>query len=107
MSHRPRSDEKARQGIPPLRLAGLTILLFSAFSLLPQALANSGMEASFWGAAGGLLVLFLVLRYRVSRAGRVLRYEVVPRPVHYVQLMMHASIYTYWGWYWREVYYHV
>ena len=107
MSHRPRSDEIARQGIPPLRLAGLTILLFSAFSLLPQALANSRMEASFWGAAGGLLVLFLVLRYRVSRAGRVLRYEVVPRPVHYVQLMMHASIYTYWGWYWREVYYHV
>jgi len=24
--------------------------------------------------------------------------------VHYVQLVMHLSIYAYWGWYWREVY---
>jgi hypothetical protein len=27
--------------------------------------------------------------------------------VHYVQLMMHSSIYAYWGWYWDEVYRHI
>jgi hypothetical protein len=36
----------------------------------------------------------------------MLSYEFRPRPVHYVQLMMHSSIYLYWGWYWREVYHY-
>ena len=65
------------------------------------------MEASFLGASAGLLVMFFLLRYRVSRDARVLRYEFLPRPVHYVQLAMHTAIYSYWGWYWREVYRHV
>ena len=32
--------------------------------------------------------------------------DIVPKPVHYVQLSMHTSIYLYWGWYWREVYHY-
>jgi TPR repeat protein len=36
-----------------------------------------------------------------------LRYEVVLNKVHYVQLTMHTCVYTYWGWYWREVYHYV
>jgi hypothetical protein len=46
----------------------------------------------------------LAVRARAARSGRTLTYSVVPRPVHYVQMMMHTSIYVYWGWYWREVY---
>ena len=53
-----------------------------------------------------LLVLLLLVRQRAARAGRVLSYTVVPKPVHYVQLAMHTSIYLYWGWYWREVYHY-
>lgn len=99
--------ETPRRGIPPMRLAGLSILLFSLFSLIPQVLANPRMEASFLGSSAVLVALWLLLRYRVRRAGRVLHYTVVPRPAHYVQLVMHASVYAYWGWYWREVYRHI
>jgi len=59
---------------------------------------------SVLGAAAALLLLLLFLKQQVVRSGRNLRYEFLPRPVHYVQLMMHLSIYTYWGWYWRQVY---
>ncbi|HTW56982.1 MAG TPA: hypothetical protein VMD99_02505 [Terriglobales bacterium] len=51
-----------------------------------------------------MLCFLFFLRREVIRAGRELRYEFVPKPVHYVQLTMHACIFAYWGWYWREVY---
>ncbi|SPF33019.1 Sel1 domain protein repeat-containing protein [Candidatus Sulfopaludibacter sp. SbA4] len=92
--------------IPPLRLALSLTLLLAAFSLLPWVRANPRLAGAFLGAAGALLVFLLVLRRRVALAGRVLTYDVVPRPVHYVQLSMHTSIYLYWGWYWREVYHY-
>jgi TPR repeat protein len=93
--------------IPPLRLALFLIALLASFSLLPFVRANPNLSASFWGATAVLLVLLVALRRQVARAGRVLRYEVAPKPVHYVQLTMQASIYVYWGWYWREVYHHI
>jgi hypothetical protein len=102
-----KSDDRRNQGLSPLQLAGFSILLFSSFSLLPKVAANPRMEASFVAAAGALLALLLNLRRRVRREGRVLHYAFVPRPVHYVQLVMHTTVYAYWGWYWREVYHHI
>jgi hypothetical protein len=92
--------------IPPLVLAGGLIVLLSAFSLIPWVSANPRLAGSIWAAAGALLVFLVLVRRRAARAGRVLSYTIVPRPVHYVQLTMHTSIYLYWGWYWREVYHY-
>src|SRR5271154_2617433 len=93
--------------IPPLRLAFALIVLFGCFALLPMTRANAHLEWSILGAAAALLLLQLFLRGQVARAGRRLQYEFLARPVHYVQLMMHVSIYAYWGWYWREVYHQI
>ncbi len=92
--------------VAPLRLVLFPVVLLAGFSLFPWVRANPRLAWSFWGAVGGLLVFLLVLRRQVARARRVLRYDIVPRPVHYVQLAMHTSIYAYWGWYWREVYHY-
>ena len=92
--------------IPPLALAGGLTGLLAAFSLIPWVSANPRLAGSIWAAAAALLVLLLLVRHRAKRAGRVLSYTVVPKPVHYVQLTMHTSIYVYWGWYWREVYHY-
>lgn len=88
----------------PLGLAFLFILALGLWSLLPRINENAVLALSFRVTAALLLVLLLVLRNEVARTGRKLTYEVVPRSVHYVQLMMHSCVYTYWGWYWREVY---
>jgi hypothetical protein len=92
--------------VSPLALAGCLIGLLAAFSLIPWVSANPRLAGSIWAAALALLVLLLVVRHRAARAGRVLSYTIVPKPVHYVQLSMHTSIYLYWGWYWREVYHY-
>jgi hypothetical protein len=92
--------------IPPLGLALLLTASLAAFCLIPWVRENPRLAGSVWGAAGALILLLFVVRHRAARAGRVLRYEFSPKPVHYVQLTMHASIYLYWGWYWREVYHY-
>ncbi len=90
--------------IPPLRLAFALNVLFGCFAFLPVVNSNPRLMWSVLGAAGALFLLLIFLSRQVLRGGRKLYYEFLPKPVHYVQLMMHLSIYTYWGWYWREVY---
>jgi len=50
-----------------------------------------------------LAVLQCTLWITAKRQGRVLSYAFVPVKAHYVQIVMHTSIYLYWGWYWRHV----
>lgn len=91
----------------PLRLALFLVLLLGLLSFLPRVSANERLVESFGGAAGALFIFWLVLRRRVARAGRAVQYDVVVRKVHYVQLVMQACVYAYWGWYWREVYHYL
>ena len=102
---KPPSPE-SRNRIAPLRMALVLTLVLTAFVALPWVRDNPRLEFSFLGAAAALLMLNFAVSRRAARAGRVLTYEFVPRPVHYVQLLMHFSIYAYWGWYWREVYHY-
>ena len=53
------------------------------------------------------MIFLIILRVSVRRAGRTLSYEFIPVKVHYVQLVMHSSIYAYWGWYWPPVYHYI
>ena len=93
--------------IPALRLAFLLILLLGCLSFLPRISANVSLVESFWGVAAALLIFWLILRHRAARAGRILHYDIVLRKVHYVQLLMQACVYAYWGWYWRQVYHYI
>ena len=103
-----RENEKLSQNrIAPLRLAFVLNLLFACFVFLPTVNANARLAWSFLGAAGTLLLFLFFLRRQVVRTGRSLQYEFLAKPVHYVQLTMHTCIYTYWGWYWREVYHQI
>ncbi len=92
---------------PPLWLPALSTLIFASFTLLPRVNANPHLKASFLGAAGFLLAGLGLLWWSIARTGRTLTYEFVPRRVHWVQMIMHSSVYAYWGWYWREVYHEI
>jgi hypothetical protein len=91
----------------PLWLPALFTLVFAGFTLLPRVNANPNLKASFLGAAGFLLAGLCALWWSAARKGRPLTYEFVPRRVHWVQMIMHSSVYAYWGWYWREVYHEI
>lgn len=90
--------------LSPLLLACLPILVLGGFSLLPRVSASPRLVASFWGATASLLLFLLVLRRRVARDGRALRYEFVINRVHWVQPLMQGAVYVYWGKYWPEVF---
>lgn len=96
-----------RREFQPLWLPAIFTLIFAGFALLSRVNANPNLEASFLGAAGFLLAGLGLLWWSVARSERTLTYEFVPRRVHWVQMMMHSSVYAYWGWYWREVYHEV
>ena len=93
--------------IPPLRLVLLFIALLACFCFYPRVMQNTRLLISFGSAIAGLLFFLFVLSRQVARTGRKLFYKTVLRPVHYVQFVMHSSIYAYWGWYWREVYHFI
>ena len=94
-------------GIGPLWAVLVPIAVLACFCLLDRINSSPHLLEAFGGAVGVLLVFFLVLYRQVLRQGRTLTCQFMPRPVHYVQFMMHTSVYLYWGWYWREVYHDV
>lgn len=93
--------------ISPLLLSFCGILLLSSIMLLPRVHESRSLLLSVAAAVGVLAILWLVLWQVARRTGRSLFYERGLRPVHYVQLMMHSSVYIYWGMYWPNVYAHV
>lgn len=107
MATRAHLQPAAANRIRPLRLTLAPIVLLAAFSAIPWVRGNPRLFGSIWGAVAALGIFLIVLRRSVARQGRVLTYQVSPRPVHYIQMLMHTSIYIYWGWYWREVYHYV
>lgn len=90
--------------VRPLGAVLIFALLLDAFLLLPRVNANPRLVSSFLAASGFLLVLWFFLWRDVVRKKRHLTWEFVPRPVHWVQAIVHSCVYLYWGWYWREVY---
>jgi hypothetical protein len=89
--------------------AGKTALLPLAFTFGLAALAilasvrkNPRVLWAFLGAAVLLCAWNGVLL--VWRGGRTLTVDVVLRRQHYLQACAQASVFFYWGWYWRPVY---
>lgn len=93
--------------LPPLKLLLLWVLLFFSFLLFPVVRHNSVLLRTFVGVGICLSLSLLLLARQVASTGRKLSYRFEPKAVHYVQFMMHSVIYTYWGWYWPEVYRHI
>ncbi len=91
----------------PLWFPALLTVIFAGFTLLPRINANPHLNDSLLGAAGLLLSALCALWWSVARTGRTLTYDFVPRRVHWVQMIMHSSVFAYWGWYWREVYHEI
>jgi hypothetical protein len=93
--------------LPALWVASGFTLLFAAFSFLPRITENAALAWSIRGAALFLVALIAAVAWQARRADRTLVYEFAAKSVHYVQLMMHICVYSYWGWYWRPVYHEV
>lgn len=81
----------------------LTVLL-CAFAFLTPARSNPILVRTFCGVGVGLLLWQLILLIQAARSGRRLTLEFVAYKTHYVQAVLHTGIFTYWGFFWRNVY---
>jgi hypothetical protein len=80
------------------------ILIFFLLSLTERVQSNEVLFNTFFSITG-LLILFYVITHfiqlRNNKQASIL--FIVAKP-HYVQMIMHLSIFAYWGWYWPQVY---
>ncbi len=97
-----RSDTSSPRGVFLVPLV-LTVAL-GLMSFLPRVSGNPILVRSFWGASAVLLVWQVALFLRLRSASESRSFFIVLRPQHYLQAMLHVSVYTYWGFYWRPVY---
>ncbi len=90
--------------IRPLLLPLFAIVVFAAFSFLPDVRKHTVLAPSFWSWSAFLLTWWIVLAVRVGRSKLPLEVEFVPRSPHYLQAVVQLTLFTYWGWHWRQVY---
>lgn len=81
--------------LPALFIAPLFLL-----SLTPRADVAPHLTATLWGAALALSGWLVVLLVGAARAGRTLDFDVQIVRTHWVQALVHTSIYVYWSQYW-------
>ncbi len=86
-------------GIP----LGLTLLLLG-FLAFPRVGSEPGLVLAILGAAAVLLGWVALLWAKAQVSPRTFGVDVVLVRAHYIQAVLQASLYAYWGWYWREVY---
>ena len=99
-THRSRDVSPGRAFVLPfLFTAGLLGL-----ALYPPVRQNPRLLWSFLGTGAVLLAWNGLLLVSAVRTHRVFTLDIVLRKQHYVQAFAHASIFVYWGWYWRPVY---
>ena len=84
--------------VPPARRVFLVplalTLVLALMSLLPRVSGNPILTRSFWGAAAVLLVWQVLLFLRVRGASEGRSFSTVLRPQHYLQAVMHVSVFT-------------
>ena len=94
----------ARTGADSSADTGSIVVAILLLSALPAVLSNVGLRAALWGAAA-FVVLGTASVFGSARAqGRVLEFEFVARRPHYLQAVLQAIIYAYWGYHFRLVY---
>ena len=94
---------------PSTSLLWAPVILALVLALFPLFLEGRSpkLTYSFVGWSAVLLAFAAALYVRAQQRARTLATTLVINRVHWVQLLMHSSIYAYWGWYWREVYHHI
>jgi hypothetical protein len=76
----------------------------AAMGALPTIYRNPKLAWSFWGAAALLLAWNAWLRVNAWAHSRKFVLAIVVSKQHYLQACAQASVFLYWGWYFREVY---
>ncbi|MCP5358778.1 MAG: RnfABCDGE type electron transport complex subunit D [Pseudomonadales bacterium] len=90
-----------------LKVPGLFILGLFLLSFTPRVQGHPVLIYSFWAACAFLAVWQFLLLRRYSSQALSKSFVISLRPQHYIQAMVHLSVYFYWGMNWQPVQAHV
>lgn len=88
-------------------IPALFTLALLALSFTPRVQQHDILLYSFWAACLGLVLFQGALIARCKQHGEERSFVIALKPQHYVQAMVHTSVYIYWGYYWEPVQNHV
>ncbi len=94
-----RDGSALRLALPLPFIASLLALSFSDRIATVPSLATS-----FFGACGLLVAWYAYLLVRTPNGPDAFAYEVQVIRVHWVQMLVHSTIYGVWGWFWPFIY---
>lgn len=94
-------------GVRPMPFVPLTLsIALFLLSFLPRVQENIVLVRSFWGASGALLIWISILCLKLRSSGEKRTFTASIHKHHYIQAMVHLSVYFYWGVYWEPVTHH-
>ena len=88
-----------RSALPVLFIVPLFLL-----AQFPRISATPTLAVSFWYAGGLLSVWYLIIITRARSRNFSLDFDLNIIKAHYVQALVHTSIFVYWGMYWKFIY---
>ena len=91
----------------PLLVPGLLAIGIFLLSFISRVQQNEIIVWSFRGAAFALLIWTLFQFVQARREGRAVSFVASLHRHHYIQAMVHSSVYIYWGSHWDPVAAHV
>src|SRR5208283_1818503 len=80
------------------------IVALFALSFLPRIAGVPLLALSFRCACGVLSIWYLIVVARSRADPAALGVDLQIIRVHWVQMLVHSTIYTYWGWFWAFIY---
>lgn len=86
-----------------LKVPGLFAAVLLLLSFFPRIQSNEVLVYSFWAAALCLLAWHGLLLKQCAQSANKKTFVIALKPQHYIQAMVHLSVYTYWGMNWQPV----
>ncbi|MGJ8690629.1 MAG: RnfABCDGE type electron transport complex subunit D [Gammaproteobacteria bacterium] len=90
-------------GVHLLKVPGVFAIALLILSFFPRVQSNDVLVYSFWAAGLGLLLWQGLLLRQWSLTASKKTFIISLKPQHYIQAMVHLSVYIYWGMNWQPV----
>lgn len=86
-----------------LKVPALFTIALLLLSFTPRVQSNAVVLYSFWASCALLFLWQVLLLRKCAAEGQSKAFIISLKPQHYIQAMVHSSVYIYWGMNWQPV----
>lgn len=97
-------EDRSLKQIKLITIPLVLILFFFGLSFTPRVQQSETLTLTFQIITGIFFLFYIGMLLISHRQQQGAEIKVILVKAHYVQMIMHLSIFIYWGWYWPQVY---